>query len=95
VCTRGLVVINLLPYAALQTAEAKFEKLMKAAYARAANVAGEALGSFKTVTAFGGARLEVTKYGNNLATAEAAGKKKAMGTGLGMVGSLPPPPISQ
>jgi hypothetical protein len=69
----------------MQTAEARFEKLMKAAYARAANVAGEALGSFKTVTAFGGARLEVTKYSNNLSAAEAAGKKKAMGTGLGMV----------
>ena len=68
-----------------QAAEAKFEKTIKSAYSRAATVAGEAFNGIRTVTAFGGAKVEITKYVNNLAAAEAAGKKKGFGTGMGMV----------
>ena len=55
------------------------------AYSRAATVATEALSGIRTVTAFGRQRLEIEKYTGNLAAAEAAGRKKGLGMGLGMV----------
>ena len=42
----------------------------------------------KTVTAFGRQQLEIEKYSLNLDDAAAAGRKKGIGNGIGMVTPL-------
>jgi ABC-type transport system involved in Fe-S cluster assembly fused permease/ATPase subunit len=54
----------------------------------AATAAGEALSSFKTVTAFGGGKREVKKYASNLVTAQKAATKKGFNLGFAMVQHL-------
>jgi ATP-binding cassette subfamily B (MDR/TAP) protein 1 len=68
-----------------QTAETKHEVSIKNAYSLAATAAGEALSSFKTVTAFGGGKREVKKYASNLVTAQKAATKKGFNLGFVMV----------
>jgi ABC-type multidrug transport system fused ATPase/permease subunit len=68
-----------------QTADTKHEVNVKNAYSLAATAAGEALSSFKTVTAFGGGKREVKKYAANLEAAEKAATKKGFNLGFAMV----------
>ena len=58
---------------------------MKSAYSQSATVASEALGAIRTVTAFGNAQVESTKYNVGLVQAERAGMKKGRGSGMGLV----------
>ena len=57
---------------------------MKRAYSAAATIATNALTAVRTVTAFGGQRIEVEKYARALVAAEKAGERKARSTGIAM-----------
>lgn len=63
---------------------------MKSAYASAATTANNALSAIRTVTAYGGQRVEVEKYTVHLRKAEKAGFQKSFRQGLGMVRARPP-----
>lgn len=84
-----LVVLTSAPVLAISASivagiQSKVAASEQESYAKAGNVAQEAITNIKTVMAFGGAAKEVERYEEGLVDSKAAGKKRGAVSSFGM-----------